>query len=136
MNAPSANVRTMLRTYGKQLTSAKRLARFRQALGMSQPMDDVTKQAKRRELVERISREVIENLVVNSTHSPVVAAILDQLEAEFDQEFLFDYPVDGTDVQVLRETQHGPQEIQGSERNKVMRRLWEITLSKVDQTML
>lgn len=136
MNTQSANVRTMLRTYGKQLTSAKRLARFRQALGMSKPMDDIAKQAKRRELVERISREVIENLVVNSTHSPVVAAILEELEAEFGQEIIFDYPVDGTDVQVLRETQQGPQEVQGPERNKIMRRLWEITLSKVDQTML
>jgi len=126
----------MLRTYGKQLTSAKRLARFRQALGASEPMDDVAKQAKRRELVERIAHEVIENLIVNTEQSPVVAAILNQMEAEFGHRYLFEYPVDGTDVQILRETQQGPLELEGSERNKVMRRLWEITLSKVDNTML
>ncbi len=136
MNTQSANVRTMLRTYGKQLTSAKRLARFRQALGASPPMDDVAKQAKRRELVERISHEVIENLIVNTDHSPVVAAILKTLEAEFGQRYLFEYPVDGTDVQILKDTQHGSFELSGSERNKIMRRLWEITLSKVDDTML
>ena len=136
MNTQSANVRTMLRTYGKQLTSAKRLARFKQAMGMTPPMDDVAKQAKRRELVERIAHEVIENLIVNSTHTPVVAAILAQLEQEFGSQHIFEYPVDGTDVQILRETQQGPQELVGSERNKVMRRLWEITLAKVDDTML
>lgn len=136
MNTSSANVRTMLRTYGKQLTNAKRLARFRQALGTAQPVDDVAKQAKRRELVERIAREVIENLIVSSIQSPVVGAILRQMEQEFGHAFIFDYPVDGTDVQILRETDQGPLEITGSERNRIMRRLWEITLSKVDDTML
>lgn len=136
MNTSSANVRNMLRTYGKQLTSAKRLARFRQALGGSEPEDNVSKQAKRRELVQRIAHEVFENLIVNSTHSPVVEAVLSQLESELGHRYLFDYPVDGTDVQILRETEHGPLDVIGNERNKVMRRLWEITLSKVDGTML
>ena len=136
MTASSANVRTMLRTYGKQLTNAKRLARFRQALGAAQPSDDVARQAKRRELVERIAREIIENLIVSSTRSAIVAAILQQLELEFGYEYIFEYPVDGDDVQILRETPQGPLEVTGSERNKVMRRLWEVTLSKVDDTML
>ncbi len=99
-------------------------------------MDDIAKQAKRRELVERIAHEVIENLIVNAEHSPVVAAILEQLEREFGHRYLFEYPVDGSDVQILRETEHGPLYVKGSERNKIMRRLWEITLSKVDETML
>ena len=126
----------MLRTYGKQLTSAKRLARFRQALGGSRPEDNVSKQAKRRELVQRIAHEVIESLIVNATHSPVVAAILGQLESEFGHRYLFEYPVDGTDVQILRETEHGPLDVAGTERDEVMQRLWEITVSKVDDTML
>ncbi len=136
MKSQSAQVRTMLRTYGKQLTSAKRLARFRQALGASPQVDDVAKQAKRRELVQRIAHEVIENLIVNSEHTPVVAAIVKQMESEFGQRYIYEYPVDGTDVQILQETQQGPHEVTGPERDKVMRRLWEITLSKVDNTML
>ncbi|MDD3312317.1 DVU0524 family FlgM-associated protein [Pseudodesulfovibrio sp.] len=136
MSSQSATVRTMLRTYGKQLTSAKRLARFRQALGAAQPMDDVARQTRRRELVERIAHEVIENLIVNTAHSPVVTAILQQLEREFGPGYLFEYPVDGDDVQILRETPRGPNTVSGPERDRIMRRLWEITLSKVDDTML
>ena len=136
MNTQSANVRNMLRTYGKQLTSAKRLARFRQALGDIEPMDDVARQAKRRELVQRIAHEVIENLIVNTSPSPVVKAVLDQLEQEFGCRYIFEYPLDGGDVQILKETQQGPLDVGGDERNKVMRRLWEIALSKVDGTML
>jgi len=126
----------MLRTYGKQLSSAKRLARFRQALGHSEPPDDIAKQAKRRELVQRIAHEIIENLIVNTSPSSVVQAIHDQLEREFGCQFLFEYPLEGGDVQIIKETQHGPLDVEGTERDKVLRRLWEITLSKVDETML
>jgi hypothetical protein len=136
MSATSANVRTMLRTYGKQLSSAKRLARFRQAIGGLEPMDDIAKQAKRRELIQRIAHEVIENLIVNASPSPVVKAVLGQLERDMGEQLVFEYPIEGGDVQVLRETQSGPQEVTGPERDKIMRRLWEIALSKVDGTML
>jgi len=136
MSATSANVRTMLRTYGKQLSSAKRLARFRQAIGGLEPMDDVARQAKRRELIQRIAHEVIENLIVNASPSPVVKAVLVQLERDLGEHLVFEYPIEGGDVQVLRETQSGPQEVTGPERDKIMRRLWEIALSKVDGTML
>lgn len=126
----------MLRTYGKQLSSAKRLARFRQAIGGLEPMDDVARQAKRRELIQRIAHEVIENLIVNASPSPVVKAVLVQLERDLGEHLVFEYPIEGGDVQVLRETQSGPQEVTGPERDKIMRRLWEIALSKVDGTML
>ncbi|MBG0790900.1 MAG: hypothetical protein H0S80_10420 [Desulfovibrionaceae bacterium] len=136
MNTTSANVRTMLRTYGKQLSNAKRLARFRQAIGSIEPMDDVARQAKRRELIQRIAHEVIENLIVNASPSPVVENVLDQLERDTGERFVFEYPIEGGDVQILRETQSGPQEVTGPERDGILRRLWEITLSKVDGTML
>ncbi|BDQ35701.1 hypothetical protein SYK_00610 [Pseudodesulfovibrio nedwellii] len=105
-------------------------------MGDVEPLDDIAKQAKRRELVERIAHEVIENLIVNSEPSPVVQAVLAQLEREFGCRYIFEYPLEGGDVQILKETRSGPHDIEGSERNKVMRRLWEITLSKVDDTML
>lgn len=138
MTANPANVRRMLRTYGKQLTSAKRLARFRRALKMSQAQDEVSisRQAKRRMLVERIAQEIIENLIVSNTDNPVVGEILDQLQRDFGERFMFEYPLDGGDVQLLRDSENGPMEITGEEKHHVLKRLWEITLVKVDETML
>jgi len=80
-----AEVRNMLRTYGKQLTSAKRLARFRRALNRSESSDVVTisREARRRELIEKVSREIIENLIVSGNENPVVSDILEQLELDF-----------------------------------------------------
>ncbi|MDO9083043.1 MAG: DVU0524 family FlgM-associated protein [Humidesulfovibrio sp.] len=132
------NVRLMLRTYGKQLTSAKRLARFKRALVVSgaQDMLSISREAKRRELVERISQEVIENLLVNGEENPVVNGVLEDLEQDLGERVLFDYPLDGGEVQILRLTEAGPREVDPEEKMRIMRRLWEITLDRVDGTML
>ncbi|MDR3641462.1 MAG: hypothetical protein P4L39_09095 [Humidesulfovibrio sp.] len=128
----------MLRTYGKQLTSAKRLARFKRALALSgaQDMVSISREARRKELVERISQEVIENLLVNGQDNPVVERVLEALEQDLGERVLFDYPLDGGEVQILRQTPEGPQEVIPEEKMRIMRRLWEITTNSVDETML
>ena len=133
-----AEIRNMLQTYGKQLTSAKRLARFRRALKRSESPDVVTisRQARRRELVEKISREIIENLIVSGNENPIVDDILKQLESDFGEVFLFEYPLDGSDVQVLRSTPEGVADLPPEDKASVMNRLWEITLENIDRTML
>lgn len=138
MSANPAQVRTMLATYGRQLTSAKRLARFRRALKLSQAQDavSISRQARRRQLVERIAKEIVENLIVNGTCNPIVTDILAQLAQDFGERFVFEYPLDGEDLRLLRETKDGAEEIAGEPREHILRRLWEITLAKVDETML
>lgn len=138
MDAYPVNVRLMLRTYGKQLTNAKRLARFKRALAISSGQDQVSlsREARRKELVERVAQEVIENLLVNGQDNPVVTRVLDELETDLGERVLFDYPLDGGEVMILREAEEGPQEVSFEEKTRIMRRLWEITLNKVDETML
>jgi hypothetical protein len=132
------NVRLMLRTYGKQLTSAKRLARFKRALVLSGAQDQlsISREAKRRELVERIAQEVIENLLVNGQGNPVITGVLEDLELDLGEKVLFDYPLDGGEVQILRQTEEGSREVGPEEKMRILRRLWEITLDRVDGTML
>lgn len=138
MLALPADVRIMLKTYGKQLSSAKRLARFRHALRMSQAQDlvSISQQAKRRELVERVAREIMENLIVNGEGNPVVGEILERLTAQTGWPVIFEYPLDGGDLRVLRETPEGPLELAPEDKARLMQALWEITLAKVDETML
>lgn len=128
----------MLRTYGRQLTSAKRLARFRRALRAAGSEDEVeiSRRARRKELVEKIAREIIENLIVSNTDNPMVAEIVNDLERQTGTRYLFEYPLDGTDVQILKETANGPLVVTGEERLRTMQRLWDMTVEKVDRTML
>lgn len=138
MLALPADVRIMLKTYGKQLSSAKRLARFRHALRLSQAQDavSISQQAKRRELVERVAREIMENLIVNGEGNPVVGEIMDRLAAQTGWTVVFEYPLDGGDLRVLRDTPEGPLELGPEEKARLMQELWEVTLAKVDETML
>ncbi|MDP3428629.1 MAG: DVU0524 family FlgM-associated protein, partial [Humidesulfovibrio sp.] len=117
---------------------AKRLARFKRALVLSGAQDQLTisREAKRKELVERIAQEVIENLLVNGQENPVVNGVLEDLEQDLGEKVLFDYPLDGGEVQLLRQTEEGPREIAPDEKMRILRRLWEITLDRVDGTML
>jgi hypothetical protein len=99
-------------------------------------MVSISREAKRRELVQRIAQEVVENLVVNGQDNPIVSDVLSALEQDLGEKVLFDYPLDGGEVQILRQTQEGSLEVSQEEKMRIMRRLWEITLSRVDATML
>ncbi|MBU1248303.1 MAG: hypothetical protein KKB70_06370 [Proteobacteria bacterium] len=126
----------MLRTYGRQLTSAKRLERFRRALLGAHGQDNISKAARRRELVSRVATEIIENLIVNGSENPVLLEIMDVLEREVGAHIMFEYPLDLGEVLILKETPVGPIEIRGDEKSRIMQLLWELTLARVDETML
>ncbi len=139
MSATAYDVRNMLRTYGKQATTARRLARYRRMLRAAGGEDEATisREAKRRELVERVTAEIMENLIVTGSENPVVADIKEQIEEEFGERFLYAYPPEEQDLQifVLRDAVP-PVELRGEERTMFLQKLWEVALEKVDETML
>ena len=128
----------MLKTYGRQLTSARRLARFKRSLAAAGAEEEVTisRLAKRKMLVEQVAREILENLIVTGSENETVQLILNELNLEFREDFQFQYPPSKIDLQVFRITDMGPEEVTGPAKNAVFKRLWEITLEKVNDTML
>jgi hypothetical protein len=60
----------------------------------------------------------------------------DRLEAETGWPVVLEYPLDGGDLRVLRLAETGPEELDGGQRAALLQRLWEITLQRVDETML
>ena len=138
MTAIPYQVSAMLRTYGRQVTTARRLARFRRSL---QPVDDeetlISREAKRRELVGRVAAEIVENCIVTGSDTPVVEDIKADLEEELGFPLVFAYPPEEQEMQIFRtDGPDGPQEITGEFKTAVFRRLWELALEKVDETML
>jgi hypothetical protein len=126
----------MLSSYSKQLVTARRLARYRQVLrGEEQPV--VPPEVKRRLLVERIAKEVMENLLIAGSENPTVEEIKKRLHKEFGEQFIFTYPPSQLEIQIFREDPQGRQEeIAPAEKMKILDKLWEITLATVDETML
>lgn len=139
MTAIPYQVSAMLRTYGRQVTTARRLARYRRSLRAAGAEDEVriSRDAKRRELVGRVAAEIVENCIVAGSDSPVVAEIKAELEEELGFPLVFAYPPQDQEMQIFKnEPGRDPELIEGEEKIAAMRRLWELALEKVDATML
>lgn len=138
MTLKSTYFRNMLRGYDRQLVTGRRLARYTRTLHGGGLEDEVreSREIKRRALVERVSREIVENLILSGSQNPLVASIKEQLNQEFGNRLSFTYPPSEQDLQVFIETTGGPREIAPHEKVQVLNRLWQITLDKVDETML
>ncbi len=139
MAANPALVRNMLRTYGRQATTARRLARYRRSLRAAGAEDqvDISREAKRRELVHKVAAEIVESLLVTGSENPVVTEIKRELEAAFKAKFFFAYPPEEQDLQIFRVSgDNAAEEMTGPERARILEVLWRIALETVDETML
>jgi hypothetical protein len=86
--------------------------------------------------VEKVAREIVDNLIGSDSTNPVVRDIKQQLMSEFGGDMVFRYPSDGSGLQVLKKTEQGVSELTNGQKDVFMRRLWEIALSRVNETML
>jgi hypothetical protein len=133
-------VRAMLRTYGRQVTTARRLARFRRLQQLDGPDETdetaLLREAKRRDLVRRVATEIVENCLVTGSDSPVVDEIKAELEEELGFPLAFAYPPEELEMQLFRLGGPAPVAVTGADKAVVLQRLWELTLEKVDETML
>lgn len=139
MAANPALLRNMLRTYGRQITTSRRLARYRRTLQAAGTQDqvEISREAKRRELVHKVTAEIVESLIVTGSENPVVADIKKDLEAAFRTKFHFAYPPEDQDLQIFKVLgANEAVEVTGPERVRVLETLWRIALEKVDETML
>lgn len=129
----------ILRVYGRHLDQGRRMARYRMLLQKSLPPGDtvtLSQDSKRKLLVERIAREIMESLMVSESVNPVVEEIKKTLQHEFGFAMEFRYPPLATEIQILRKDGEDLQEITGEEKSAIMEKLWRITLDTVNETML
>jgi hypothetical protein len=137
MDPQSFYTRQMLLQYGKQLIAARRLARYERLMGRRQRIGNDAVLTRRRALVERIAREIIENLLFSGSENPIVQDVRRNLERETGQEYIFRYPPAEEEFLILRRTpEGGEEELTEEERQRLMTRLWEVSLRVVDATML
>ncbi|MBC7355409.1 MAG: hypothetical protein H5U09_04325 [Desulfomicrobiaceae bacterium] len=132
-------VKNVLRTYDQQMDTGRRISRLKKFMSQRDATDSVSisQEAKRRLLVERVAREIVDNLVGSTSTNPVVQEIRQALDEEFGPGLVFRYPPDGDELEILRKDANGtPRAITNGEKDRFMQRLWQITYHKVDATML
>ncbi|RQD67251.1 MAG: hypothetical protein D5R98_01120 [Desulfonatronovibrio sp. MSAO_Bac4] len=131
-------VKNMFQNYDRQLVNGRKLSRLSRYLRDPQGEDphSTSREKKRRAMVERVAREIVENLITADTQNQIVKEIKDELRRETDEDLIFHYPPTGEDMKVLKPGADGPEELSMQEKDIILRKLWEITLDKVNETML
>ena len=135
VSIPSFYFRNMLLQYDRQLVTARRLARLKAELRERMPAA-VPTETKRRVMVEHVARELLDNLLFPGSDNPVVREVRQELNRTLHGEYSFRYPPGEVDVRIFREEPDGSRELTSEERKHILAALWEITLAKVDATML
>ena len=135
VSIPSFYFRNMLLQYDRQLVTARRLARLKAELRARMPAA-VPTETKRRVMVEHVARELLDNLLFTGSDNPVVREVRQELNRTLHGEYSFRYPPGEVDVRIFREEPDGSRELTSEERKHILAALWEITLAKVDATML
>lgn len=131
----NTKIQNILRNYQRQSSTNKQLAELRKAVNQKPTENDRVKlssQGKREQLVENISREIMDNLINSKTENPVVSEIKQELEQEFNTSFLFQF-IPKENRTIVRKG--NGEQVGELERNQIMDRLWELTRKKVNETM-
>lgn len=129
----------MLKSYGRQAVAARRLARYKLLNGLSRPALEVEAEraVKRRAIVEKVAGEILENLLVAGSETPVVVAVREELNAAFGGPVEFVYPPTDPEPRIFQRDEEGnAEEILGEAKQQVLAAAWQIALNKVDETML
>lgn len=128
----------MLLQYGRQLTTARRLARHREAMRLAGGFEpEPSPEEKRRLLVRRVTSEIVENLLLTGSDNPVVTEVKARLNEALGEEILFRFPPGELDMLLFRhDDEHGEEELDAEEKGRVMGLLWHIAEQTVDETML
>jgi hypothetical protein len=131
-------VKNVARAYDQHQDAGRRIARFKKYMDHTGHGDSISisQEAKRRQMVEKVAREIVDNLIGSGSANPVVQDIRRQMTKEFGQEVVFRYPSDGSGLKILKKTDKGVAELTNGERDAFMQRLWEVTLNQVNETML
>lgn len=102
-------VKNVLQTYDRHLVNGRKLARLTRHLRGAgvQDQDLQAREARRREMVERVAREIIENLITSDSRNPMVQEIKDSLSRELDTSLIFHYPPSGEEMKIMVQEKDG-----------------------------
>ncbi|MFH1140015.1 MAG: DVU0524 family FlgM-associated protein [Pseudomonadota bacterium] len=141
MTITSHQIQSVLRTYGKQLRRGMRLNRIKSAeSGQAVDKLDISPEARRRQVVERVASEMVYRLSDPEARTEGVGLeIVNELSQDYGQPLTMSYNEEEGDFEFMAVDSESGQiidEVDPGEKEKLNRRLMEITRKKVDQTMV
>jgi len=135
MSIPVAYTLNILRQYKNQMVSSRTLAYRQHALRAARGEEpQISPEAKRQMLVQRVAREVFTNLLAIGSENPVVLEASEALNREFGTELEFCYLPGELEMVIYRKTPSGGTErLSPNEQTEAASRAWKIILKIVDE---
>ncbi len=93
------------------------------------------KDLRRSILVEKVSKEIYDNLLFINSENELVKDIKQELSQQQNKNYLFKYQAIDKSIQIYEESPQGLQELLSEEKEAILKALWDITLEKVQDTM-
>lgn len=97
---------------------------------------DLSADMKRKIIVERVAREIFETLLFTENSTPIVEDVRQTLNQSFGEELGFYYDPDNLELLVVRETVNGEEELTPARRARVLDKAWELSMEKVESSLL
>ncbi len=124
-----------LQQYHHQLTRSKRILAIKKSLGIDTESEDqvsLSQEGIKRELIAKLSKEIVNNLLTAKKQPRLVKEIKQELEKEFDKKLLFEFNPKEKSIRVRREDK---EELDVIEQEKIIKRLWDLTYNKINSTL-
>lgn len=136
MNIPTVYTRNMLRQYRNQMVSSRTLAYRQRALRLARGEEpEISPDAKRYMLVQRVAREIFANLLTVGNENPVLMEARKALNKEFGTELEFCYLPGDLEMVIYRKNSDGTKtRLSDNEYTETTSRAWKIIQNIVDKT--
>jgi len=138
MTINNYTIQNMLRTYDEQMNTGRRIKRLNRYLRRysKKGTNLISNEDRRKQMVEKVAAEVIENLLTSKSDNPMVKEIKKKMEEKLQSRLVFFYPPNGDEMQILKGDPKDSTQLTEKEREKLMHILWETTIKTVNETML
>ena len=137
MDTTSFYMRNMLHHYGRQLVTSRRLARYHQVLRINAGVaPEMSPEMRRKIMVDRVSKELFENLMFTGGDNPVLEEVRKELGQAVGESVSFCYPPGQLDIDIMKDGPAGQIAVSSEEKARILGQVWAIIRARVDATML
>ncbi|GAB6887912.1 hypothetical protein JCM13304A_14100 [Desulfothermus okinawensis JCM 13304] len=123
-----------IQRYYVQQNRSKRIILLKNDLTreLSEDKVSLSKDGKRKELISRLTKEVVNNLILAKNQPEIVEEIKQELENEYGHKLLFKFNPKEKSLTVRREDKRP---LSDEEQENLLKRIWDITYNKLNSVL-
>ena len=134
MDVTTPKIINAIQKYHIQQNRSKRIWALKNILTrqLSEDKVSLSEQGKRKELISRLTKEVVNNLISAKNQPEIVQEIKQELEDEYGHKLVFKFDPKEKSLTVRREDKR---QLSETEQEELIKKLWNITYKKLNSVL-